>query len=113
MKNLEYEWCHKIKYRNIFFNQLFIIKKLFLITSIKIKLFKKWKKKKNYLWNSIIRVSQKTLDNKLDKSHSVGGWVDRDLLDTTDSDGVFNSGDLDISLVSPCSSPWVSNNVVV
>ena len=43
---------------------------------------------------------------------SVGGWVDGDLLDTADtlsSDG----SDLDVSLVSPGSSPGVSNKVVL
>ena len=49
----------------------------------------------------------------MDKSYSVGGWVDWDLLDTADSNAVFNGSDLDISLVSPVGSPWVSDNVVV
>ena len=45
--------------------------------------------------------------------NSVCGWVNRCLLDTADSDCSFNSGNLDVSLISPWGSPGVSNNVVV
>ena len=43
---------------------------------------------------------------------SVGGWVERDLLDTADT-LALNGGDLDVALVSPGSSPGVSDEVVL
>ena len=39
------------------------------------------------------------------KSHSVGGWVDGDLLDTADSLSGGLLGDLDVSSISPAGSP--------
>ena len=44
--------------------------------------------------------------------NSVGGWVERNLLDTADTKTI-NSSDLDVSLISPGSTPGVSNNVVL
>merc|ERR1719263_1905705 len=41
-----------------------------------------------------------------------GGWVERLHLDTADT-GAFDSGDLDVSLISPRSSPGVSDDVVL
>jgi len=41
------------------------------------------------------------------------GWPDGCLLDTTDTDGTFNSGDLDVTFVSPVGSPGVSDDVEV
>lgn len=34
-------------------------------------------------------------------------------MDSTDSDGSFNCSNLDVSMISPWRSPWVSNNVVL
>ena len=45
--------------------------------------------------------------------HSVCGWVNWSLLDSTDSNSSFNCSNLDVSLVSPWSSPRVSYNIVV
>ena len=42
---------------------------------------------------------------------SVGGWVDGGLLDTADTEAV-NGTDLDVSLISPGSTPGVSDEVV-
>ena len=43
---------------------------------------------------------------------SLGGWPERDLLDTADTNSV-NGGNLDVSLVSPGGTPRVSDDVVV
>jgi hypothetical protein len=45
-------------------------------------------------------------------SNSVGGWVDWGLLDTADTKSL-NSGDLDVTGLSPDGSPGVSNEVVL
>ena len=44
---------------------------------------------------------------------SIGLWINWYLLDSTDSNSSFNGSNLDVSLISPCCSPWVSNNIVV
>jgi len=46
-------------------------------------------------------------------SHSVGGWVDGDLLDTADSLSGGLHGDLDVSSISPAGSPGVSDDVSI
>ena len=44
---------------------------------------------------------------------SICRWVNRCLLNSTDSNSSFNSCNLDISLITPRSSPWISNNVIL
>jgi len=41
------------------------------------------------------------------------GWPDGGLLDTADTDGSFNSSDVDVTFISPVGSPGVSNDVVI
>ena len=45
-------------------------------------------------------------------NNSLGGWPERDLLDTADTD-TWDGSDLDVSLVSPRGTPGVSDDVVV
>jgi len=44
---------------------------------------------------------------------SFHGWPDGGLLDTADTGGSFNSGDHDVTLISPSWSPGVSDDVVL
>ena len=45
-------------------------------------------------------------------NNSLGGWPERDLLDTADTN-TWDGSDLDVSLVSPRGTPGVSDDVVV
>ena len=48
-----------------------------------------------------------------DKYSGRGVWPDWCLLDTADTSGSFNGGDVDITSISPGSTPWVSHDIVV